>query len=164
MITTIKEYPSNNRPNIELTVQRVESNVWYDLGFYKYHYMTTDLNKSCKCLLFSWNNVPVAFMAIINQPSKGQPWGHRVSRMVILPNFQGLGLARKILDFCGGIVKTIHPNAEFYMKTIHDNMGRMLERNPKWNPTAYNGKIRKKRDDEGGKYHNRLLRESYCYR
>lgn len=151
-----------HKPTLNLEVCRVEPNIWS--LFKKQHYMSSELNKSCKCLLFTYNDVPVAFVGIINQPGKGRPWGYRISRMVILPDFQGLGLARKILDFCGGIIKASNPQAELYMKTIHDNMGNMLERNHNWSPTSFNGKQRKKRNDEGKKYTNRLLRKSYCYR
>ena len=62
------------KPNIELKVQRTESNVWFDLQFYKHHYLTESLNKSCKCLLFMWNGVPGGFVGLLNSPRKGMPW------------------------------------------------------------------------------------------
>lgn len=164
MVTTYREYNTKHRPTIDLKVQRVESDAWYGLGFHKHHYLTSSLNKSCKCLLFTWDDLPVAFVAIINQPGKGYPWGYRISRMVIAPDFQGLGLARKILDFCGGIIKSTHEDANLYIKTIHENMGMMLDRNENWQPTVFNGKQRKERNDEGGKYKNRLIRKSFCYK
>lgn len=159
MIITHKKF---NKPSLQLQVMRVESGIWSI--FKKHHYMSEELNKSCKCLVFMHNNIPVAFVGIINQPGKGRPYDHRVSRMVIDPNFQGLGLARKILDFCGGIIKAKWENGNLHMKTIHNNMGKMLERNPNWIPTAYNKKIRKNTNDEGVKYKNRLKRASYCYK
>lgn len=159
-----KNFSLKEKPSINLEVCRVEASVWRTLGFSKFHYMSSELNKSCKCLLFTWNNIPVAFVGIINQPGRHNSWGYRVSRMVIMPDFQGLGLARKILDFCGGIIKASNPKAELYMKTIHDNMGKMLERNNKWIPTAYNNKERIDKQYEGKRYTNRLSRKSYCYK
>lgn len=161
MITINKEY---KKPSLDLKVCRVEASCWYNLGFFKHHYMSASLNKSCKCLLFTHNDMPVAFVAIINNPGKGRKYDHRISRIVIDPNFQGLGLTRKILDFCGGIIKAKWEDANLHIKTIHTNAGKMLERNNNWSPTAYNGKIRNNIDYEGTKYKNRLKRASYCYK
>lgn len=154
------------RPNIELTVERVEASVWETLGFYKHHYLTEKLNKSCKCLLFSWNGVPVGFVGLLNSPRKGMPWGHSISRVVVLPDFQGLGLSSKIINFCGGILKAKGEGFSLYLKTIHDKMGKYLERSEKWSPTSYNGKIRSEKStlSEGRKYQNRLQRMSYCFK
>lgn len=149
--------------DIQLKVQRVEYNVWYDLGFYKHHYLTSDLNKSCKCLLFTWNQTPVAFVALLNTPRKGLPHDMAISRIVILPDFQGLGLSSKITNFCGGIVKSLGQDYRLLIKTIHRLMGESFNRSNKWSPTQFNGKERKKTNYEQGKYNNRLIRKSYCF-
>lgn len=62
------------KPKIKLTVVRVEPNVWFDLNFANHHYLTETLNKSCKCLLFMWDDIPVGFIGLLNSPRKGQPW------------------------------------------------------------------------------------------
>ena len=155
-----------DRPNINLTVTRCEPNIWQDLGFEKHHYLTPSLNKSCKCLLFQWNDVPVAFVALLNTPRKGVRFGHAISRIVILPEFQGLGLSTFLLNFCGGILKSLSDEHFLYIKTIHDKMGESLERNVNWSPTSYNGKMRNENaiTAEGNKYKNRLQRKSYCFK
>lgn len=58
------------KPNINLTVVRCEPNIWKDLNIFKHHYLTESLNKSCKCLLFMWDGVPVGFVGILNTPRK----------------------------------------------------------------------------------------------
>lgn len=133
-------------------------------GFDKHHYLTESLNKSCKCLLFMWNSVPVGFVGILNTPRKGMPNGCAISRIVIHPDYQGLGLSSRILNFCGGILKSLGDDYHLYIKTIHEKMGEALERNTTWNPTSYNGKQRKKVNFEDGKYNNRLDRKSYCFK
>lgn len=154
-----------DKPYIKLKVMRVEHNIWYDMNFYKHHYLTSNLNKSCKCLLFTWDGVPCAFVGLLNSPSKGQPYKITVSRIVILPEFQGLGLASRILNFCGGIVKACGEEYSLHIKTIHEKMGKGLERNKLWKATANNGKYRKVDTTEpSGKYKNRLQRASYCYK
>lgn len=162
-------YVNNNsydKPNIKLTVQRVEPSVWRTLGFFKHHYLTEELNKSCKCLLFSWNNIPVGFVGLLNSPRKGMPWGHSISRVVILPDFQGLGLSSKIINFCGGILKSMGDDWTLYLKTIHEKMGAYLTRSENWQPTSYNGKVRSKEstESEGKRYQNRLMRKSFCFK
>ena len=152
------------RPNIQLQVQRVEPSAWRDLGFHQHHYLTEDLNPSCKCLLFTWEGVPVAFVGIINQPMKGYRWSFRISRIVVAPDFQSMGLSSDILKFCGAIIKNYEETSQLYIKTVHKKMGGHLEKSPNWSATSYNGKFRSSVEDGNGKYRNRLHRASYCYR
>ena len=152
------------KPQIRLKVQRVEYKTWYELGFHKHHYLTADINKSCKCLLFTWDKIPVAFIAIINSPKKGLPHDMAISRLVILPDYQGLGLSSIILNFCGGIVKSLGEDYRLLIKTIHTKMGKHLTNSEEWEPTAFNGKQRTKTEYEKGKYNNRFERTSYCFK
>ena len=135
---------TNDKPHIHLTVQRVEASEWKNLGFDKHHYLTSDINKSCKCLLFSWNETPIAFVGILNTPRKGLPFDMAISRLVILPDYQGLGLSSIILNFCGGIVQSLGEDYRLLIKTIHTKMGKHLTKCNEWEPTAFNGKQRTK--------------------
>lgn len=166
MKTLLINKNKNEKPTINLQIQRVEAKIWTELGFYKHHYLTHELNPSAKCFLFTWDNVPVAFIAILNSPRKGMPNGHSVSRLVILPDYQGLGLSSIILNFCGGILKSLGDDYFLYMKTIHDKVGDFMSRNSNWEATSYNGKVRsdKSTESEGKRYQNRLTRKSYCYK
>lgn len=168
MKVTILNQSSKDKPQMEITVQRVEPQVWE--MFEKHHYLTPELNKSCKCLVFFLNGNICGFCGLLNTPRKGVSMGHSVSRIVVLPEYQGMGLAPIIMNFCGGILaargeqmKEPHP---LYIKTIHDKMGQWLERSENWNPTSYNGKKRTQAstESEGKRYQNRLQRRSYCFR
>lgn len=153
------------RPKIELTVKRVEPSVWRSCGFAKEHYLTQELNKSCKCLVFEWNGVPVAFCGILNTPRKGIPYGCSISRLVVLPDFQGLGLSTIIFNFCGGIVKSLSTDTDdyrLYIKTAHRKFGEALSRNKNARGTAFDGKGRDVNSADNAKYRNRLTRVSYC--
>ena len=164
MKTIILEKNTFDKPQIQLTVQRVEASEWKNLQFDKHHYLTADINKSCKCLLFSWNDTPVAFVGILNTPRKGYPHDCAISRIVILPDYQGLGLSSIILNFCGGIIKSLGEDYRLLIKTIHAKMGKHLTKCNEWLPTAFNGKQRTKTDYEKGKYNNRFERLSYCFK
>ena len=91
-------HKKGERPYIHLTIRRVEPSVWYSLGFYKHHYLTEKLNPSCKCFLFEWDTIPVAFVGLLNTPRTGIPYGMSISRIVVLPDYQGLGLSRIIVE------------------------------------------------------------------
>ena len=158
-------HKKGERPKIALTVRRCEPSIWYSLGFYREHYLSAELNKSCKCLLFEWNNVPVAFVAILNTPRKGIPYGCSVSRIVILPDYQGLGLSTTIFNFVGGIVKSLSDDEhdyKLYIKTAHSKFGEALSRNPNVRGTSFDGKGRDKKSADNQRYRNRLTRVSYC--
>ena len=158
-------HKKGERPNIKLTVRRVEPTVW---GlFKKHHYLTAEMNKSCKCLLFEWNGVQVGFVGILNTPRKGIPYGCSVSRIVIEPNYQGLGLSTIIFNFVGGIVKSLSDEEheyKLYIKTAHRKFGEALGRNPNVKGTAFDGKGRDKKaiEHDNHRYRNRLQRVSYC--
>ena len=166
METTYINQTKNEKPNINLTVRRVEANVWKDLNFASHHYLTAEMNKSCKCLLFEWEGTPIGFVGLLNSPRKGAPHGHSISRCVILPDYQGLGLSSKIINFCGGILKSLGEDYYCYLKTIHEKMGEYMTHSDKWEPTSYNGKVRTKEStlSEGKRYQNRLQRKSYCFK
>ena len=135
------------------------------MGFAKEHYLTSELNKSCKCLLFEWNGVPVGFVGILNTPRKGIPYGCSVSRIVILPDYQGLGLSTIIFNFVGGIVKSLSDDEHdyrLYIKTAHTKFGQALSRNPNVRGTVFDGKGRDKKSADNQRYRNRLTRVSYC--
>lgn len=154
-------HKKGERPPIHLTVRRVEPSVWS--MFKKEHYLSAELNKSCKCLLFEWDGVPVAFVGVINTPRIRMPYAMAISRMVVLPDFQGLGLSTLIFNFVGGIVKSLSTDDREYrlfIKTAHRKFGEALGRNPLVRSTTFDGKEFKNPNDK--KYKNRLSRKSYC--
>lgn len=160
----IIKHPKGKRPEIRLTVRRVESNVWN--MFKQHHYLTSRINKSCKCLLFEWNNVPVAFAAILNSPRGNCRWAMSISRLVVLPDFQGLGLSTIIFNFCGGIVKALSDDEHdyhLYIKTAHTKLGKALDHNPNARATVMDGKsLGEYAASHDSKYANRVTRRSYC--
>lgn len=161
----IVNHKRGEKPLIELTVRRVEPSVWKSLGFDTHHYLTAEMNKSCKCLLFEWEGIPVAFAAILNTPRKGIPYGCSISRLVIMPDFQGLGLSTKIFNFCGSLVKSMSDDEheyKLYIKTAHQKFGEALSRNPNVRGTSFDGKGRDTKSADKAKYRNRLTRVSYC--
>jgi len=149
-----------SRPNIELQVSRVESSTWSI--FKKHHYMTDKVNKAYIHLLFTWNNKPIAIAVIGRQIGRGVGLAYRDSRIVVLPDFQGMGLGTSISNFLGGVFKSME--ARYFTKTIHPALGEYRNKNTNiWKPTAFNGKIRNKVNAKENIYTSIKLRASYCH-
>lgn len=148
------------RPQCNLSVQRVEASAWE--MFKQHHYLTEEINKSCKCFLFYWEDKVIGFCGVLNTPRKGNPESCAISRIVVLPSVQGMNFGSKICNFIGGIFK--NNGNKLYIKTINPSIGLYFNNHPTlWRGTTFNGKLRKNVDCEGNKYKNRVERSSYCH-
>lgn len=117
------------RPKIELQIFRCRYETW-DI-FKHHHYMSENLNKAAKCFVLTLNDKPVAFMAILPFPHGNIKNGFRISRIVVLPDYQGLGLGFVIINYFGSLYakdgKTI------YIKTSNPALfGAMSKNTDKW--------------------------------
>ena len=82
------------RPNIDLEIFRCERTLWK--MFKTHHYLSGNLANSCRCYAALWDDKPVAFCALISQ--QGFERWYRVSRIVTLPDYQGIGIGSALLD------------------------------------------------------------------
>ena len=147
------------RPQIQLQIHRTTSDTWS--LFKKHHYMTNELNKSSQCFVFTWNNQIVGFCSVLPLFGKGIVNAVRFHRIVVLPDFQGLGIGSAIVDNIAAIYKSI--GKTMYIKTINPRLGFYLTKSDKWMLTPHSGKYRKdveKNDALRCKSH--LSRASYC--
>lgn len=127
------------RPRVGLTVHRVHHSAW--AHFRNHHYMSHELNKSAVCFA-AFVNFPgiegrrlAAFDAFL--PHLGRTKGRgimRSSRLVCLPDYQGLGIAMRLAGFLssmwGGLGKraTINP--------AHPALISSARRNKDWKMTS----------------------------
>ena len=95
----LRREPRWQRPNIELELFRCERRLW-DM-FKTHHYLSSNLAKSCRCYAALWKGKPVAFCALI--PQQGFERWYRVSRIVTLPDYQGIGIGSAFLDTLAGL-------------------------------------------------------------
>lgn len=163
-----RDYAIKDKPKVELTVAACEPSLWYDLGFHRHHYMTEDLNPSSKCYLVRWNGVAVAFVALLPQLSSGCSGSMRFSRIVVMPDYQGLGLVGRLMDFFGGVVKGERPSSTLYMKTIHPRVGAYMGRSSNWEASAYNqefrDELREGKENKHARYSGGKARASFCFK
>lgn len=94
--------------------------------FRKYHYLNTELNGSSKCYLMTANDNIAAFMAIITFPHPTRPY-KKVHRLVVLPDYQGLGLGVLFLNKVAEMYK--YP---FSITTSQPALIHALAKNSKW--------------------------------
>lgn len=146
------------RPQIELQVSRVEPNTW-DF-FKKHHYLTEEVNKSCQCILFEWNKKPIAICCILNTPRKGMGEAMAISRIVVNPDYQGMGIGYSLCCFIGGIY-TQRRN-RIFIKTVNPALGMKFNNSKEWRGTTFNGK-KAPHVNLDAKAKNRFDRISYCH-
>ena len=151
------EWLRQGKPQIELQVSRVEYDTW-DF-FKKHHYLTEDLNKAFNLLLFEWKGKPVGIVVYKSQPTGAVPNGYGLSRTVILPDYQGMGIGSIISEFTASIL--VNKGKRVFTKTVNPALGEYRERSSVFRPTSKNRKIRK--DSNTDKAGKRLARASYCY-
>ena len=115
------------RPKIRLEICRCLSEAW---GLFKrHHYLSDSLSRSgVRCFLGLVDGRPVAFAALLTCP--GLAGALRVSRVVVLPDWQGVGLGRA---FCDGVGELCRQEAQrLYLRTSHTMMIRCLSNDPLW--------------------------------
>lgn len=85
------------RPEIRLEIFRTSTTVWP--MFARHHYLSASLNRSAQCFIAMWHETPVAFCAVL--PLIGRKGQRRISRLVTLPDFQGLGIGMRFAEALG---------------------------------------------------------------
>lgn len=91
------------RPGVDIEIKRAPRSLWS--LFAPYHYMSAELSTRATCFALYVGDRPTAFAGILPLPvSRGSRAGEaiwRISRLVTLPDWQGLGLAFVLIDSLG---------------------------------------------------------------
>ncbi|MBQ9873739.1 MAG: GNAT family N-acetyltransferase [Thermoguttaceae bacterium] len=88
------------RPRIELDVREANRALWPK--FAPHHYLSGALNPAARSFVATLGDRPVAFAAILQ--SEGRRGRKRVHRLVVAPEFQGIGIGGALLDALAEIV------------------------------------------------------------
>ena len=64
--------------------------------FRQYHYLNGSLGAGVRCYVALYQNKPIAFMAVACTKMKTKYY--RVSRLVVLPDYQGIGVGKRFLN------------------------------------------------------------------
>lgn len=93
------------RPEISVEVGRLPYSAWSI--FAPYHYLTGELNRAAKCFGLWANGRLASFAAVLHKPHPVAKNIKAVSRVVTLPDWQGLGLAFVLLETIGSAYKSV---------------------------------------------------------
>jgi energy-coupling factor transporter ATP-binding protein EcfA2 len=129
------------RQEFQLQLHRIDRSYWR--WFAQYHYLTGHLPDGCHNYLVTatfptGENKVVGFIGILRfaHPIKN---GWLSSRVVVLPQFQGMGFGTKIEELMGNYL--VGTGYRLFCKTSHPFLGIYRNKNPqKWRATKRNGK------------------------
>lgn len=127
------------RPSIECTIGRLPRSAWS--MFAPYHYLTAELHRAAQCYGLWANGRLASFAALIGVPiSSGKRRGERItriSRLVTLPDWQGVGLAMVLCDALGSEHSAAGKRLRMY--PAHPALVRSFDRSPRWRMTKRPG-------------------------
>lgn len=114
------------RPKLSFAVHRCHRSLWS--RFARHHYLSGELSCAAKCFAAFEKGQPIAFCAVISM--LGRPEIHRVTRLVTLPDFQGLGIGGRLLDRVAQA--ECEEGFRVRITTSHPALVRILDRAPNW--------------------------------
>lgn len=120
---------SLRRPEIHLRIVPCNRRAWS--LFARHHYLSGSLAPGARCFLGLWEKEPVAFCAVL--PLMGFTGRRRISRVVVLPDYQGIGIGSAFLE---GIGKIHHSqNLRLSITGSHPSILQHCSRSEKWRTT-----------------------------
>jgi hypothetical protein len=120
------------RPNVELEIVRCTRSAWR--WFAPHHYLSSDLHPSARCFVGFINNQPAAFGALLHFPHPSTNAIQRIHRLVVLPDYQGLGIgAHAFPEALGGIARA--SGKRLTVTTSHPALIRAWARSVSWRMT-----------------------------
>lgn len=134
--------------NFELSVYEKSNKTEIWKLFRQHHYLSAELNVACRLFVAYLDNQIVGMCAILPQPSGTINDAFKVHRLVVLPDFQGLGLGVKILEYVADLYKYHKKN--FYIRTSHIKLIKYMLKSPKW---YGDGKLLKSKSQNKGVVH-----------
>ena len=117
---------SLRRPAIELEIFRCRRRAWS--LFARHHYLSGSLSSRARCHLATWQGAPVAFCATL--PLIGRRGHWRISRIVTLPDFQGIGIGMRVAE----AVAQLHRDdgVRVNVTASHPALLAHCQRSPRW--------------------------------
>lgn len=123
---------SLQRPKISLKIFRAKNEAW-EL-FKHHHYLNNNMNKSARSFAIYWGDNLVAFNGILAFPHARIKNAWRESRLVVLPDYQGLGIGVKVSNYFGSMIKA--NNGRYYSRTTHPAMIASRLKDKNWRVTS----------------------------
>lgn len=127
------------RPPIELTFIRTTTKAWTQ--FSRHHYLDHNIANSAAIIVGLINQQPAVLIATMPFPHGQIKNLWKISRIVVLPDFQGLGLGNITLDLVGGAYKAM--GKELNIVTSHPAFVKSLNKGTTWAMTRKPSRIKR---------------------
>jgi ABC-type ATPase with predicted acetyltransferase domain len=127
------------RPPITLDIRQCDVEAWR--LFREHHYLSRTISNSSRCYVAFVDGRPAAFVAM-------NPWSHvrrgawQMHRVVCLPDFQGVGIGRRMMDHVAALF--LRESGPVYIVTSVRGLARSLARDPKWRMTRKPSRVTSK--------------------
>lgn len=153
-------------PDLEIQIWAVDGpKVWHRFG--EHHYMSHRYAGHRAFLAAMPDGEEVGFLSLIRFPHGNITNGWRGHRTIVLPDFQGLGLGARLVDWLGEYV--MHDMADeegnpgrLYCRTVHPRLGVYRNNSDKWLATTSNEKVGSK-PSKSGISATALMRTSFSH-
>jgi GNAT superfamily N-acetyltransferase len=89
------------RPPIELELRRAKRGLWK--LFAPHHYLSGALSARARSYAAFWKGVPVSFCATVPLIGRRNHW--RITRVVTLPDYQGVGIGMRVAEAVGELYR-----------------------------------------------------------
>lgn len=116
------------RPVISGRVERVTRALWP--MFAPFHYLSADLSNAAQCYALFLEDRPVCFAGLLKRPHARTRNIWAISRVVTLPDYQGLGVAFALMDQIGAALRALRQR--LHISTAQPMTIRSLARSRSW--------------------------------
>ena len=114
------------RPRLAIQIHRCRTDMWS--RFSRHHYLNHNLPAGARCWAGVLNGQPIAFAAVA--PVVGFAGHRRFSRIVVLPDYQGIGVGSAFRDAVANLEAARCQRLSLI--TSHPAMIRSCQKSPRW--------------------------------
>ena len=116
------------RPSIEVEIRRVTYEAWR--LFAPFHYLTAELHRAARCFALFCEGQVASFAGMLHRPHPKVDDIMGCSRLVTLPDWQGIGLAMILIDKMGAAYKAVGKRLHTY--PAHPALIRSFNHSENW--------------------------------
>jgi len=124
------EGQKKNRPEIKFEIYNTRDKTIWKM-FAKHHYLSHSHNNAANVFIATVNNEIAGFISVLHFPHPKVKNMKKVHRLVILPDYQGIGIGMKLLNKVGKIYK--HKELRFNIVTSAPSLINTLKKSIEWN-------------------------------
>lgn len=116
------------RPSLDIEISRVDYPTWR--LFAPFHYLTANLHRAARCFVLFVNGRPASFAGMLYRPHPRSPNIFGCSRLVTLPDWQGLGLAMVLIERLGACYRALGQRLHTY--PAHPSLIHAFQKSSVW--------------------------------